>query len=111
MSDETKKTDYIKAIEKWACDRGLDMADPSKQLLKLEEEVGELIQGHLKRKPDQVADSLGDAFVVMTIYALQRGLSLSDCIAEAYNTIKDRKGKMINGVFVKEADLPVKEGD
>jgi len=43
--------------------------------------------------------------VVMTIYALQRGIDIDDCIEEAYNTIKNRKGKMIDGVFVKEEDL------
>lgn len=33
------------------------------------------------------------------------GFSLSDCIQHAYDQIKDRKGKMIDGVFVKEEDL------
>lgn len=33
------------------------------------------------------------------------GLSLRACLGTAYNEIKDRKGRMINGTFVKEADL------
>ncbi|MEB7753300.1 MazG-like family protein [Staphylococcus pseudoxylosus] len=32
-------------------------------------------------------------------------LDFTDCVALAYNEIKDRKGKMIDGKFVKEADL------
>lgn len=32
-------------------------------------------------------------------------LNFEDCILKAYNEIKDRKGSMINGVFVKEQDL------
>ena len=28
-----------------------------------------------------------------------------ECLALSYEEIKDRKGKLINGVFVKEADL------
>ena len=28
-----------------------------------------------------------------------------NCLEEAYEVIKDRKGKMIDGVFVKEEDL------
>ena len=32
-------------------------------------------------------------------------LDVQDCLQHAYNQIKDRKGKMINGVFVKEEDL------
>lgn len=29
-----------------------------------------------------------------------------DCFSMAYNEIKDRKGRMIDGIFVKESDLP-----
>lgn len=37
--------------------------------------------------------------------AREHGLSLRACLETAYNEIKDRKGRMINGTFVKEADL------
>lgn len=50
-------------------------------------------------------DALGDMYVVMVQVAMQHGVSIEYCIHTAYNEIKDRKGKMINGVFVKEADL------
>ena len=33
-------------------------------------------------------------------------LQLKVVLEEAYEVIKDRKGKMIDGVFVKEEDLP-----
>jgi NTP pyrophosphatase (non-canonical NTP hydrolase) len=98
-------TVYTELIEHWARNRGLDAADPTKQMLKLAEEFGELAQGMAKDKPDQVKDSIGDMYVVMTILSLQLGLDISECIRDAYNEIKDRKGKMINGVFVKESDL------
>ena len=32
-------------------------------------------------------------------------LNFEDCIRQAYNEIKDRKGRMVDGVFVKEGDL------
>ena len=35
----------------------------------------------------------------------RNGLSMEHCLEVAYDDIKDRKGKMIDGVFVKEADL------
>ncbi|CZQ83533.1 phosphoribosyl-atp pyrophosphohydrolase [Trichococcus flocculiformis] len=92
-------------IEEWARERGLDAADPAKQMLKLGEEYGELCQGLAKDKPEQVKDSIGDMYVVLTILSLQLGLSVGECIAGAYAEIKDRKGKMIDGIFVKEADL------
>ena len=92
-------------IEEWARARGLDTADPTKQMLKLAEEFGELAEGLAKDKPEQVEDSIGDMYVVMTILSLQLGLDIEDCVQKAYNEIKERKGKMINGVFVKESDL------
>jgi hypothetical protein len=31
-------------------------------------------------------------------------LSLKDCIDHAYEDIKDRRGKMVDGIFIKEED-------
>lgn len=97
---------YLTAeIERWAEERGLDAADPNKQMLKLMEEVGELAQGLAKGKRAQVVDSIGDVYVVLTILSMQLDLDLKYCVNMAYNEIEDRKGKMVNGVFVKESDL------
>lgn len=98
-------TELTARIEEWARERGLDVADPEKQMLKLGEEFGELCQGMAKNKPEQVEDSIGDMYVVMTILSLQLDLDIEDCVMKAYSEIKDRKGKMINGFFIKEADL------
>lgn len=92
-------------IRKWAADRNLHTADPDKQVLKLGEEFGELCQAMAKSKPDQVKDAIGDMYVVLTILSMQLNLFIEDCVQLAYDEIKDRKGKMINGVFVKEEDL------
>ena len=43
--------------------------------------------------------------VVLINIAERNNLSLTECLEVAYNDIKDRKGKMVDGVFVKEADL------
>lgn len=95
-------TDLIKM---WAKNKGLDQAQPEKQMLKLVEEVGELAQGLAKDNIEQVIDSIGDVYVVLTILSMQLNLDIRDCIDQAYNEIKGRKGRMINGVFVKEEDL------
>ena len=92
-------------IEQWAIDKGLDEAQPEKQMLKLVEEVGELAQGLAKGNLDLVVDSIGDVYVVLKVLSMQLDLNLSDCVSEAYDEIKDRKGKLIDGVFVKEEDL------
>lgn len=92
-------------IKDWARDRGLDTASPDKQMLKLFEELGELAEGMAKNRPELIKDSIGDVYVVLTILSMQLGLDIEECIFEAWNEIKNRKGKMVNGVFVKETDL------
>lgn len=92
-------------IMNWAIDRNLHIADPNKQFLKLIEEVGELAEGMAKGRPNDVKDGLGDIYVVLTILSMQLGFSIEDCIEQAYEEIKDRTGKMVNGVFVKQEDL------
>lgn len=92
-------------IEKWAIDRNLHTADPNKQALKLGEEFGELCEGLAKGNIDLTKDAIGDMYVVLTILSMQLGVNIEECIEQAYDEIKDRKGKMIDGVFVKEEDL------
>ena len=92
-------------IETWAQEKSLLTADPIKQFAKLIEEVGELAEGLNKGKVDLAIDGIGDCYVVLTILARQIGTSIDECVLFAYNEIKDRKGKTINGVFVKENDL------
>lgn len=101
--------ELTKKIEAWAIERNLHTADPMKQVVKLGEEFGELCKGLAKDKEDESKDAIGDMFVVLTILSMQMGTSLEDCAALAYEEIKDRKGKMVNGVFIKESDLV--EGD
>ena len=92
-------------IRMWSVDRNLHTADPTKQALKLGEEFGELFEGLAKGNEDLIKDAIGDIYVVMTILSEQLGFTIEECIALAYDEIKDRKGRMVEGVFVKESDL------
>lgn len=92
-------------VKQWFIDRGLDEADPTKQMLKLFEELGELASGMARNNGSEIIDALGDIQVVLIGLSMQLGLDLETCLEFAYNEIKDRKGKLINGVFVKEQDL------
>lgn len=90
-------------IRQWAADRNLiEGATRQAQMLKMTEEVGELAAGIAKGNEPLVKDSIGDCVVVLTILAAQSGLKIEDCIEAAYEEIKDRKGKMVDGVFVRE---------
>lgn len=105
MSQEEVKPlgELVALIQNWAWDRNLiDGSTPHAQMLKLTEEVGELAGGICKDKVDVIKDSIGDVFVVLTIVAAQMGWSIEECVQDAYAEIKDRKGKMVDGVFVKE---------
>lgn len=96
-------------IRQWAFERNLHSADPTKQALKLGEEFGELFEGLAKGNEELTKDAIGDMYVVMTILSQQLGFTIEECIEIAYDEIKDRRGKMVDGVFVKEADLPKEE--
>ena len=79
--------------------------DTKSQMVKLLEEAGELAEGINKNKKDLIVDSIGDVYVVLVILCMQLDLDINDCIKVAYEEIKDRKGKLVNGLFVKEEDL------
>ena len=42
--------------------------------------------------------------VVLINIATRNNLKLEDCIKRAWDDIKDRRGVMIDGIFIKEGD-------
>lgn len=94
---------YEKLITQWHIDRNLiDGANDKDQVCKLIQEVGELSDNICKGR--DVSDDIGDCIVVLINIAVRNGLTLEQCMAQAYNDIKDRKGRMVDGIFVKECD-------
>ena len=96
--------ELVKLIEKWAREKNLDIADPEKQMLKVVEEVGEVAAALARNNKNDLRDGIGDVVVTLVILAMQNDMDLHECLNQAYNEIKDRKGKNVNGVFVKESD-------
>ena len=95
-------TDQLQPIRDWANDRNLiSQGDTKTQYLKLLEECGELSQAILKSNKIELIDAIGDIIVVLTNLAAIEEVKVEDCLNSAYNVIKNRKGKMINGTFVK----------
>jgi NTP pyrophosphatase (non-canonical NTP hydrolase) len=93
-------------IRAWADERGLyEKGDPKTQYIKLMEETGEIGRAILKEDTAEIIDGIGDAVVVLTNLAELVGVPIEDCIQEAYNVIARRKGKMINGTFVKDQPI------
>lgn len=48
---------------------------------------------------------MGDIFVTLIILCEQIGIDPEECLSMAYEKISKRKGKTINGQFIKEEDL------
>tara|TARA_S200000501_G_scaffold97299_2_gene90639 strand:+ start:3268 stop:3564 length:297 start_codon:yes stop_codon:yes gene_type:complete len=95
--------ELTKLIIQWHHDRNLINGSSNKdQVLKLIQELGELSDSVCKG--NDVKDDLGDMMVVMLNIMEREGVSMEECLLTAYNDIKDRKGKMIDGIFVKEGD-------
>ncbi len=95
----------VKLIESWANDRNLIQgSDPKTQLLKTMSELGELADGINKGNREKIIDGIGDTIVTLVIVCKQLDLDIGECINDAYRCIKDRKGRMHNGCFIKESD-------
>jgi hypothetical protein len=101
--ETTQIVTWINNIKKWHYDRNLiEGANDKDQICKLIQEVGELSDNVCKQR--DVRDDIGDIIVVLVNIAERNGVSITDCLEVAYNDIKDRKGKMVDGIFIKESD-------
>ena len=108
-SNSTNGVSYVQTdnrfelIRQWATDRGLyDKGDTKTQFAKLMEESGELARAVLKDDKPEFIDAIGDMVVVLTNLAYLGGTNIEDCIDSAYDVIRRRTGKMVNGTFVKD---------
>jgi NTP pyrophosphatase (non-canonical NTP hydrolase) len=93
----------FESIREWAKERQLySKGDIKTQYLKLLEEVGELSKAIQTNDKEEIIDAIGDCVVVLCNLSHFADTKLESCVNSAYNVIKNRKGKMINGTFVKE---------
>jgi NTP pyrophosphatase (non-canonical NTP hydrolase) len=110
LRKESIVDDLIAKINHWADERNLKQADPKIQWMRITEEVGEIRDVLLKptkftEPQTALKDAIGDTLVTIIVLAHQLDLDVNECLNIAYEEIKNRKGKMINGTFVKEEDL------
>lgn len=96
--------ELVKQVEEWSFAKGLNEAESSKQMLKVIEETGEVAAALARSNRDDLRDGIGDVVVTLIILAQQSDMDLYECLNTAYTEIAGRKGKMINGVFVKSGD-------
>lgn len=96
--------DYlISQVQDWAVDKGIAVTnDLSKQMLKVIEEVGETAGAIAKKNHEDIVDGIGDSFVTLIILCQQAGIDPRVALGSAYDVIAKRKGKTVNGVFIKD---------
>ena len=94
-------------IIQWGIDRNIlgptGEGKRSKQLDKTKEEVKELRDALIDRDLNAIRDAIGDIYVTLVMQAHLNGITMSSCIDAAWDQIKSRRGRMVNGVFVKES--------
>ena len=98
---ENNEANVFDLIRDWAQVRGIyNKGDSKTQYMKLMEEVGELAEALLENDRIETQDAIGDIVVVLTNLAHLQQMKNEDCVASAYDQIKNRKGSRVKGTFV-----------
>jgi len=89
-------------VLQWASDKMLLSRDNVlKQFAKFISEAGELGDAIIKHENDEIIDAIGDVQVTLIILCDQLDLNYDECLESAYNVIRNRQGKTLNGTFIK----------
>jgi NTP pyrophosphatase (non-canonical NTP hydrolase) len=87
----------------WASKHGIfSQGTTIAQAEKTLEEAQEIKDAIEEGDRDKLVDALGDTLVTLIVQAEMNGVDLIECGETAWNEIKDRQGKMVDGQFVKE---------
>lgn len=108
----------IKNVVQWAKDKDLLKKENAyKQSEKTQEELDEMkihiymdkhgITEYTKNEKiinvkEQIKDDIGDQLITLAIQAEIQRTTLEECLGISWNEIKNRKGKTVNGTFIKD---------
>lgn len=98
-----------KKVKTWGALRGItakrsgDSATIQRyaQTLKVQEETGELCKAILENDEEKKKDAFGDSLVTLILLAEIEGYTLEECLKAAWDEIKGREGKLVNGTYIK----------
>lgn len=97
----------VSLVRQWGVDRNITgpyaKATVHTQFEKLREEFMELEDAIQREDQHELIDAVGDMTVVLILLSELAGVRFETCLLAAYEEIRDRKGTMQNGHFVKEA--------
>lgn len=93
----------MKVIQWAEARRIIPNATPQAQLNKALEELAELFKAENQKNMAGIRDGVGDVVVCLINYCALKDIDLTECLALAYEEIKDRRGTLMpDGTFVKE---------
>jgi NTP pyrophosphatase (non-canonical NTP hydrolase) len=96
----------VSLVRQWGQDRNITgpnaKATVHTQFEKLREEFLELEDAIAREDQHELIDAIGDMTVVLILLSELAGVRFETCLVAAYEEIRDRKGSMINGAFVKQ---------
>lgn len=113
-------TTLIDNVRQWFHDKGIiENSNPLKQLGKTQEELtetrdavvkleygNELYNYQIANLLHEIKDGIGDTVVTLIGVCEMYGFTLEECLQQAYDVISKRTGRMENGVFVKDKEVP-----
>lgn len=95
----------VSLVRQWGTDRNITgpnaKATVHTQFEKLREEFMELEDAIARNDQHELIDAVGDMTVVLILLAELAGVRFETCLVAAYEEIRNRKGAMIEGCFVR----------
>lgn len=94
--------ELVKLVWNWFEEK--DLSDPIMQYAKVNEEIGEIGRELTRGKYDspEMVDALGDSFVTLIGMCHHLNIQPEGALSTAYYEIKGRKGKVVDGSFIKD---------
>jgi NTP pyrophosphatase (non-canonical NTP hydrolase) len=99
--------DIENKIEMWGINKGIigpnGFGTAASQAKKTVEEVEELVNAVCDDNKAEIIDAIGDIGVTLLMQCHIQGVTFEECLRSAYDVISKRKGRMVDGQFVKES--------
>ena len=95
---------YEMEVVRWGEARGIVQNGTAiSQAIKTLEETTELLDALNRKNLADTKDAIGDVVVTLLMVCAILDINLTDCLKDAYEEIKDRKGYLTpEGTFIKE---------
>ena len=99
----------FKEVRDWGKIRGISGASPDVQYQRFLQEAVEIHEAMINDDEFEFKDAIGDTIVTLIMLAGTKNIKAEDCLEQAFNVIKFRKGLNKNGSFVRYGKLSSEE--